>query len=514
MKLGSRIQMPLAGFGRLRSLHWLLLLMLVSYGLRLALVHQGGQMYKPDETRYRRAAGIANQISAFKLADGLGNMLLYDHHPGAKAAFTLPALLHRVAYALQPGNEQSWDQYWRDKHGDFRLSAVFLALPSVVSIGLVYQIARRAGGDELEALLAAFVLAASNSWFISSRHLLPYDMSLCLALTAWAVSLRRRTDNWTLGMMVGFLLCGAFLVYMNYWLLVGLIALLDCLTRAKCWRGMILRLLQLTLGAALLLWIYLAYNLAVAQINLPKELSSFAQSVTHGSFDEGMVFPFRYFGDTEGIMSLVWAGGLLLAGWWIWRRRLPPRHRATRWIGCLLGLYGTLTLVSSGLQVFVLYGRSVRILLPFIALVCGWSFAAWLRQRSYLLMALFVAATCAIALSNFTLVAGLRFPRDFERRVLAEYPDYATASIYTGQRTDDQALILPEDSARYLLINGSYLYPITEQSERPPGRLLLEASHPINYRPLQYEGMTPEMRDIVRRDPVMIWLIDTQAKEN
>ena len=291
--LSSTTQSKLPVLARPRPAHWLLLLLLVSYGLRL----QGGQLFKPDEWRYLDAARIAHNIRALRLADALDEMLRYESHPGAKAAFTLPALLHRMVYALQPENEQSWDLSWELGFGDYRLSAAFLALPSVLPIGLIYLIARRSGGDKREALLAAFVLAASNSWFISSRHLLPYDISLCLALTAWGVSLRRRTDNWTLGMLVGFLLCSAFFVYMNYWLLVGLIALLDLLASAKCWRETLTRLVQLALGVALLLWIYLGYNLAVAQINLPKELLALAQSVTQGSFDEGIIFPFRYFGD-------------------------------------------------------------------------------------------------------------------------------------------------------------------------------------------------------------------------
>lgn len=129
--------------GRLRPLHWLLLLLLVSYGLRLALVQQGGQRFYPDEGRYIRAARVADQLFAFELADGLGSMLLYEHHPGAKAAFTPAALLHRLAHAMQPGNEQSFADYILDEHSDFSLPAAFLALPSVLSIGFIYLIARR-----------------------------------------------------------------------------------------------------------------------------------------------------------------------------------------------------------------------------------------------------------------------------------------------------------------------------------------------------------------------------------
>ena len=69
--------MPLwTRIGRLRPLHWLLQLLLVSYGLRLALVHQGGQLYFPDEGRYLRAASVSPTTCLLsEFADGLGAML-------------------------------------------------------------------------------------------------------------------------------------------------------------------------------------------------------------------------------------------------------------------------------------------------------------------------------------------------------------------------------------------------------------------------------------------------------
>ena len=63
--------------------------------------------------------------------------------------------------------------------------------------------------------------------------------------------------------------------------------------------------------------------------------------------------------------------------------------------------------------------------------------------------------------------------------------------------------------ARYRLINAGYYYPITEPVDHSDGKVLLEFSHPFNHRPWQYEGMTPEMREIINRYGFKIWLLDT-----
>ena len=64
--------------------------------------------------------------------------------------------------------------------------------------------------------------------------------------------------------------------------------------------------------------------------------------------------------------------------------------------------------------------------------------------------------------------------------------------------------------ARYRLINAGFYYPITEMTELPEGEVILKVSHPFNHRPWQYEGFTSEMREIINRDGLYIWLIDKE----
>ena len=48
-------------------------------------------------------------------------------------------------------------------------------------------------------------------------------------------------------------------------------------------------------------------------------------------------------------------------------------------------------------------------------------------------------------------------------------------------------------------------------TDLPEGEVILKVAHPFNYKPWQYESFTPEMREIISRDGLYIWLIDTEA---
>ena len=69
-------------------------------------------------------------------------------------------------------------------------------------------------------------------------------------------------------------------------------------------------------------------------------------------------------------------------------------------------------------------------------------------------------------------------------------------------------------NARYRLLNAAHYYPITGISnDLPTGKVILEIPHPLHYKPWQYEGLTPEERELVNRSDFKIWLIDTQKAE-
>ena len=402
----------------------------------------------------------------------------------------------------------SWRAYWKDQTGDFRFSAIFFTIPSVLSIGLVFLIAARAGSDGMEALLAAFLLAASNSWFIWSRHFLTYDISMLFALAALYVALRPREIDRRGAMLVGLLLFCAFWVYMNHVFLVFAIGSLYCLVLVDNPRLMIPRLFYVLIGASVLLLPILIYNYAVVNIDVFAWIQLQAEGITQGSYEEGVLLPFAYFFETEGVISLVWITGLVLACKSVVNCRPNRRHRIMLWLTALVMIYGLMALFSSGLHIFVLFGRTVRALVPFIVLICAFAFAPYVKRYGYRLAALSIAAITVVALINFMTVISQQHPVELTRQVREEFGEVSLTTTFSPpSRTHGFKNPVLED-ARYELVNAGYYYPITEMRDLPEGEVLMKVAHPFNYRPWQYIGFTPEMREIINRDGLYIWLID------
>ena len=439
---------------------------------------------------------------------GFGSLLEYRTHPGMYAVTFIPAFIHRIVFELSADKELAWHRYWGDETGDFRFSAIFFAIPSVLSIGLIYYIARRAGADDLEGLIAAFLLAASNTWFMWSRHFLTYDVSMLFALAALYVALRPSERDLRGGILTGLLLFCAFWVYTNHVFLVFTIGFLYCLILVHNPRMMITRLFYVSIGASIPLLPVLIYNYSVANIDVFAGLLEQVQGITQGSYEEGVVLPFVYFFESEGLISLLWLMGLVLAMKEVVNRRPNKRHRIMLWLAALFMLYGLMTLFSSGLHVIVLFGRTVRALAPFIVLICAFAFAPYVKRYGNRLAALSVAGITLVALMNFIGVISQQHYMELTRQVRDEYGAVSLGTTFSPPSRSHAFANPVLEGARYELVNAGHYYPITEMTDLPDGEVLMKVAHPFNYKPWQYEGMTTEMREIINRNGLYIWLID------
>ena len=141
-------------------------ILLGSLVARLVLVSFGGPGYWPDEERYERSRRIVASLWSGELPQ-----VSHAEHFGFQILGTVPAAIE-LAIGEDP-----------------RIPAIFFGLFSVVNLWLVGRIAVRAGASEVESLLAVLTLAVTNCWFYYSRHILPYDVSLTLALAGlwWAL---------------------------------------------------------------------------------------------------------------------------------------------------------------------------------------------------------------------------------------------------------------------------------------------------------------------------------------
>ena len=487
----------------------LAIMLLLSYGLRLLLIGSGGQMAHADEHRYYRAVQAAEHIFAGDFAAAADRLLRYGHHHAIPTLKLAPALFHRLVYGLSHADSLNWDGLLRIPTQMFWLPALIFALPSVLCIGMVYLILRRVGADAGEALLGALLMACCNAFFIFAQHLMPYDSAILVSLVVIWRALDPGEKRFTDSLWIGSLTFLVFWIYNGYITLSLTIGALYCLYVARDAREAFWRLAGMACGGAFVFLPVAAYNLIVHDQNIVELMYGFSNSISDGSYAEGVIFPFLYFRDVEGAMGLIWLGGLLGCG----RLALHApddrrRRRARLWLLFALCLYLLLSLFSTGLRQFVLYGRVARSLAPFIVMACAVGYAPILSRYGWRLALPFVAGLCVLGLLNFLPATQLRYPLAIVHDVYEQYDDVSYESTVRKRfmRWDIKPA-LPD--ARYKLFNAAVYLEIFEIDEgRPEGELMLEAAHPLRYKPWQYEGLTPAMRDMVNGSDFAIWLID------
>ena len=493
--------------------------MFISYALRLLLIVNGGQLYHPDELRYYRSIEVTKHIFNGDVKNAVKTLLKYEFHQGISIAKLIPALFHRVIHSLNSDDNLLWKDLWHTPPQNFRLPALLFALPSVLSIGMIYVIQREAGADSVASLLGAFLLATSHSFFFFAKHLLPYDIAILIGLIAIYFALRRRQARLVNGLWIGFLAFLVFWIYNGYVTLSITIGVLYCVLLAHNIRDMLWRALGIVAGALLFFVPIFAFNLVFLQENIILQMLTFSETVNHGEFAEGIVFPFLYFRDTEGALGLVWSIGLALA----FRQLLHEtpsgkRWRIRSWIACMLILYLLMIIFSAVLQQFVLYGRIVRSLAPFVAMACACAYAPYILRYGRAVAALTIAGMSALAIANFIPTIQQQYPLEIAWQV---YQEYDEVSFETTVETGDKPVfhwwnLQPErPGARYRLLNAANFYPIIAiNSEVPEGKVLWAIDHPLQYKPWQYEGLSLEERDLVNRSDVRIWFIENGESDD
>lgn len=490
--------------GRARHGKALLLLLLVSLGLRLALASRGGQRYFPDENRYLRCFILLRHLGHRELAAAGDFLLQNPDHTGFIIVGLPPALAQQAALRAtgEPVTRESLDRtLW--------LAAMLLSLCSVASIALVYAIAARAGAEPLESLVAAFLMASSAAMFYYSRHLLPYDAALALALLALWLGLRPHPSR-PRSLLVGLVAGCAFLTYNGYWLSAVAALALHALHGAERPREALRRGVAAGLGLA-------ALPLALTAASLLRGLGPYLRKMwrfsrgaaTQADFTEGWSLPWAYLWHAEhGLLILFLAAVLWLL--WRWARRPPAGARGLWWLATAAGLYLAMVAFSNGLERIGTFGRLARQLVPFLCLAAASAVrsAALPSTLGRRLVAVTGVAVGVQAAVNFAPVFALRFPREVEREVTQTYGEVSRGTTVILGKTDEETLV---PGARYLLLNARYLFPVRGVKPAAAGRTVFATRHPVQFLPYQYEGYRREQRAMLRATDVSMRLVDTRV---
>jgi hypothetical protein len=484
----------------------LLLLVVLSIALRVALARSGGQRYFPDENRYLRCFILERHLGAGDAGGALDFLVQNPDHTGFILVGLPAAVAQDAAIAglgAAPGRDSVERTLW--------LPAALLSLCSVAVIGLVHALACRAGADESEALIAAFLTATSGALLYYSRHLLPYDAALALALAAAWIGLRppgtRAGADAARSLAVGLVASAAFLTYNGYWLGAATAVALHAMT-ADDLRARLRRAAVAGLGLASLPALLTAASLTRGLGAYARKMARFSRgAATQTDFGEGWSLPWAYLWHAEHALLVVFgvAAVSLLA---TWRMDDDNLRRGRRWLAVVALLYALMVVLSVGAERIGTFGRITRQLVPFLCLAAAAALRRHARRggaaRAFVAAALAVAAV-QIAF-HATAAFRLQFPAEIARLVFDTYgPVSRATTVDLGPRSDDAFL----PGSRYVLLNARYLYPIRGVREPPAGTTVFAVEHPARFRPYQYEGYRPAERAILREADVSMRLLDT-----
>ncbi len=476
-----------------------------------------------DENRYLRAVKGVAALAGGHVGEAMEFLTVNEAHQLLPLAALVPAAVHEAA-VLTAG----WPML------DYRLPAAILSLWSVAVIALMYPLARRAGADETEALFAVVLAACANTLFYYSRHLFPYDASLALGLLALWFGMKRES-GFRRSVAVGLLVGACVLVYNAYYTLAAVAGLVHLASGWPSGKRMMGRCLGLLSGV--LLAFSIPFSIAFGRgVNLLEGIKGFSRTITQGAYSEGWQLPLAYLWHAESIVAVAW-GLAVVTALFLACHRAPGATRAGLWVGIAGALYAVLAILSTCMNVFVVSGRWVRPIVPFLCLATAFTLRTLLRygRLGQIGVAAVWLTVVSAAILNFRTPLTLVFPqqvRDIACRQygvvqerstcatslhrrwwLVEHPDvpaldsivrktpglFRSAVQANIRKVKSELLAASADvdaPSRYVLFNAEMFYtdvpvPCTSPSK---GVVLNYWEHPLKYIPYQYEGWTPAVR--------------------
>ena len=462
----NEILARIARFRPSRPVQCLVPVLLVSFLTRAGLILAGGQYYWTDEGRYETARHAARLILRADIVKAVRD-IAFDNHFGFALIALPPALLEQLVYP------------------NLTLPALYLCLFSVANIGLLWAIARRAGATETESLIAAGLLALSTSSFYYSRHLFPYDASLTFGLAALFMGIGKPSTHRS-SLLCGLFASLCFLVYNGYWSMAALALLVHLVFLPRGARQIARRAVFFGLAFA-------APPLCAAGVGalfgfdaLERSIF-FSNTITEGAFSEGWSLPFEYLWHTEHFLFPLWVVSFVYCLWTVGKG--GRAKNVVLGIAGLLFVYGVLVLLSVGLQKFVVYGRLVRQCTPFFCLLTAHALEGIRTSKGggRRIFAVLFALIFVQAFVNQYACFKLTFPADF--------------------RVQANVAMDNEGGLEYGMVNVRHIYPEADDAPDREHRVVLEAPHPLEFLPYQYEGFSPAERAELRSHKIEMQLV-------
>lgn len=485
------------------NVHGLVLLglLLLSVFLKLFLALKGGQYFIVDEARF-----LHGHYLLANLADGDVHGVLHrictNYAHTFFIFFAAFAEGIRFLYVDLVNQGDTPAHLLTETRAGIEVAAFVLSFASSISIFLVYAIIRRFGGGKDQALAGAFLMALSTVNYYYARHLVPYDCAIMLALIALYFGAHSE------GKFRHSVLCGIFaglatLTYNGYWILSVVVWLLHIIRSDEHYEKRIKKAILCAFAGVSPLIILQIISLSVGENFLRGEIEwlQASRGNQYGDLGLGWAVFFVYLWEAEnGILVVFTVGIIFSVRGWLAHFSLRSLDHHTFGPFAALVIFLLLFLLSDIVQVTVLYGRTIKQIVPFLCMACALPLSQLKnflpRTRINLTIALLLVASIAQAAYNQAACLNITFPSSFKAQVENQYGSVSRQSNLKGPNIDVFEHIEP--GSDYILVNGQNLIlPIHGQKSIPPGKVLLSVRHPYQYKPYQFIHFNSRERNIL-----------------
>lgn len=257
-----------------------------------------GVMSFGDENIYYESILAIESISNGNLKEFSAHINSSRGRPGEAFIRLIPASIQGLLYkffGISPANPDS-----------LKIPILFNIIINIVVLLFFFKLAHLLFKDYKYALLAVLLYKFLINSNIYLRHIFPYEKSLAGFLLILIIYIKNRDNGFITYLLIG-LLCGiSFTIYPGYYFIQVLLALLVFTYDIVNKKDYFLFIKHGILISAGFLIIIIFFELFawIGGRSYLNDSSALSETINQGSFDESLVFPFKYLLQVEGLSGI------------------------------------------------------------------------------------------------------------------------------------------------------------------------------------------------------------------
>ncbi|MBX2860297.1 MAG: hypothetical protein KTR14_03620 [Vampirovibrio sp.] len=553
---------------QISNVEWALLILALVVG---SITVQNGQWYFPDEFRYFIGGNVWMLQTWDQVPPDVVGPRTLQFMPEALRSplyhvLYLPATLTQWAasgfqFHVDPASGWAENYQWNIIPG------LYNVLWYLFNGILLYRVSLKLFSHQTVARVTWLFYILWLPHLIFTRHMFPcIPAETFLLLSVWLLikGIQHPPGNNLTGYKL-FLWAGIawiihFLIYLGYYYtLIPIIAI------AAWWPGQKptppqrlkaagMLLAPLALGM-LVMETFCQFGLSMSFVTYLMELS---QHINHGAFAEGWRLPWDYALAVGPVFGLILAGCTLAGAAYPWLNREDPNRwqvGVTIWIFILMWIIHTVNSVL--LHKFVVYGRTVFPTFDWLLLPAAYVLAKNLPNNFQKLSPTALWSTITITLCVISMGTSIAdfwsqtYPRDMGQVFTYQTGIPIQNGFLHSSRSKDFSLtpagpegapmvletrsmnskdpntvplgcesiapFLKPNQPLFLLINRTHFNPVHHQNPIDPkllhsGKLLMSARHPLGALFYQYEGLGPQQRQAIRKQPFNMLALENPCR--